>query len=171
PPLARAKRRPLKAAGVERVARTAGARDGLPLLEDGRALAVANVVWATGYRPDFPSIDLTCLQPPRPPPPRPRGGRPPARPVLRGAVLPVLGRLVAGRRGRPRRRPDRRPDRRPRPCGGRSPGGPLRGRRAPALGGVVARDRTAAAGVDGRRGRAECPGPGGSCALPDPARP
>jgi putative flavoprotein involved in K+ transport len=62
-PLARVKPRHLKAAGVERVPRTAGARDGLPLLEDGRALAVANVVWATGYRPDFSWIDLPVLDP------------------------------------------------------------------------------------------------------------
>jgi putative flavoprotein involved in K+ transport len=62
-PLARVKPRHLKAAGVERVPRTAGVRDGLPLLEDGRALEVANVVWATGYRPDFSWIDLPVLDP------------------------------------------------------------------------------------------------------------
>jgi putative flavoprotein involved in K+ transport len=44
----------LAAAGVERVtARTVGTRDGLPVLDDGRVLDVANVVWCTGYRPDF----------------------------------------------------------------------------------------------------------------------
>ena len=57
-PLARVRRRDIAAAGIERVPRTAGARDGLPLLEDGRALEVANVVWCTGYRPDFSWIDL-----------------------------------------------------------------------------------------------------------------
>jgi putative flavoprotein involved in K+ transport len=36
----------------------AGVRDGLPLLEDGRTLEVANVVWCTGFRGDFPWIDL-----------------------------------------------------------------------------------------------------------------
>jgi putative flavoprotein involved in K+ transport len=60
-PLARVRRRDLKAAGVERVPRTVGARDGLPLLEDGRVLEVANVVWCTGFRPDFSWIDLPVL--------------------------------------------------------------------------------------------------------------
>ena len=57
-PLARVRRRDLDGAGVERVPRTTGARDGLPLLEDGRALEVANVVWCTGFRHDFSWIDL-----------------------------------------------------------------------------------------------------------------
>jgi len=57
-PLARVRRRDLAAAGVERVPRTAGTRDGLPLLEDGRVLEVANVVWCTGFRHDFGWIDL-----------------------------------------------------------------------------------------------------------------
>jgi putative flavoprotein involved in K+ transport len=57
-PLARVRRRDLEAAGVERVPGTAGTRDGLPLLEDGRVLEVANVVWCTGFRPDFSWIDL-----------------------------------------------------------------------------------------------------------------
>jgi putative flavoprotein involved in K+ transport len=57
-PLGRVRRRDLDAAGVERVPRTVGARDGLPLLEDGRALEVANVVWCTGFRHDFSWIDL-----------------------------------------------------------------------------------------------------------------
>ena len=38
--------------------RTAGTRNGLPLLEDGRVLEVANVVWCTGFRHDFGWIDL-----------------------------------------------------------------------------------------------------------------
>lgn len=42
--------------------RTAGVRDGLPLLEDGRALEVANVVWCTGFRPGFPWIDLPVFE-------------------------------------------------------------------------------------------------------------
>ena len=57
-PLARVRRRDLAAAGVQRVPRTAGARDGLPLLEDGRVLEVANVVWCTGFRPDFSWVHL-----------------------------------------------------------------------------------------------------------------
>jgi putative flavoprotein involved in K+ transport len=57
-PLARVRRKDLAAAGVELVPRTAGARDGLPLLEDGRTLEVANVVWCTGFRHDFAWVDL-----------------------------------------------------------------------------------------------------------------
>jgi putative flavoprotein involved in K+ transport len=60
-PLARVKPRHLAAAGVERVPRTVGTSDGRPLLEDGRALEVANVVWCTGFRADFGWIDLPVL--------------------------------------------------------------------------------------------------------------
>jgi putative flavoprotein involved in K+ transport len=57
-PLARVRPKDLEAAGVERVARTVGAREGRPALDDGRVLDVANVVWCTGFRPDFGWIDL-----------------------------------------------------------------------------------------------------------------
>jgi putative flavoprotein involved in K+ transport len=56
-PLERIRRRELEAAGVKRVVgRVVGARDGLPLLEDGGSLDVRNVVWATGLRHDYPWI-------------------------------------------------------------------------------------------------------------------
>src|SRR5436309_191307 len=48
-PLARVRRKDLAAAGVERVPRTEGVRDGQPQLEDGRVLDVANVIWCTGF--------------------------------------------------------------------------------------------------------------------------
>lgn len=58
-PLLRYKTSDLLAAGVERVyARTAGVDNGLPLLDDGRVLDVANVIWCTGFRPDYGWIDL-----------------------------------------------------------------------------------------------------------------
>jgi len=57
-PLIRVKSRDLAADGVVRVPRTAGVRDGLPLLEDDRALGVTNVIWCTGYEPGFSWIDL-----------------------------------------------------------------------------------------------------------------
>jgi putative flavoprotein involved in K+ transport len=57
-PLIRVKPRDLAAAGIERLPRTVGARDGLPLLEDGRTLEVRNVIWCTGYSPNFAWIDL-----------------------------------------------------------------------------------------------------------------
>ena len=60
-PLIRVKVKDLVAAGVEQVARTAGVQDGRPLLEDGRVLDVANVIWCTGFRYDFSWIDLPVL--------------------------------------------------------------------------------------------------------------
>ena len=58
-PLLRYRRKDLLAAGVERtLARTVGVRDGRPVLDDGRVLDVRNVVWCTGFRPDFSWIDV-----------------------------------------------------------------------------------------------------------------
>jgi putative flavoprotein involved in K+ transport len=57
-PLVRVKPKDIAAAGIERVPRTVAVRDGSPLLEDGRTLEVANVIWCTGYRPDYSWIDL-----------------------------------------------------------------------------------------------------------------
>lgn len=57
-PLIRVKPRDLAAAHVMRVPRVAGARTGRPLLEDGRTLDAANVIWCTGFRPGFEWIDL-----------------------------------------------------------------------------------------------------------------
>jgi putative flavoprotein involved in K+ transport len=57
-PLIRTKLRDLAAAGVERVPRVSGVKDGKPLLEDGSALDVANVIWCTGFHPGFSWIDL-----------------------------------------------------------------------------------------------------------------
>jgi putative flavoprotein involved in K+ transport len=57
-PLIRVKSQDLLAAGVERVAKTVGAHDGLPVLEDGRVMDVANVIWCTGFRQDFSWLEL-----------------------------------------------------------------------------------------------------------------
>jgi putative flavoprotein involved in K+ transport len=58
-PLLRYRRKDLAAAGVERtLARTVGVEDGRPVLDDGRVLDVRNVVWCTGFRPDFSWIDV-----------------------------------------------------------------------------------------------------------------
>jgi putative flavoprotein involved in K+ transport len=57
-PLVRVKLKDLAAAGVERVPRTVGTQDGRPALEDGRVLDVSNVIWCTGFREEFPWIDL-----------------------------------------------------------------------------------------------------------------
>jgi putative flavoprotein involved in K+ transport len=45
-------------AGVERLPRTSGVRDGKPVLEDGRVVDAGCVVWATGFAPDFAWVSL-----------------------------------------------------------------------------------------------------------------
>jgi putative flavoprotein involved in K+ transport len=57
-PLLRVKPRDLVRMGVERVGRTVAAGNGLPVLEEGRTLDVANVIWCTGFRAGFEWIDL-----------------------------------------------------------------------------------------------------------------
>jgi putative flavoprotein involved in K+ transport len=58
-PLIRVRKHDLDAAGVEWIGRTDGVRDGMPVVEDGRRLEVANVIWCTGFRTGFESwIDL-----------------------------------------------------------------------------------------------------------------
>jgi putative flavoprotein involved in K+ transport len=57
-PLVRVKPKDLAASGIQRVPRTEGVRDGLPVLEGSRMLDVANVIWCTGFRPGFAWIDL-----------------------------------------------------------------------------------------------------------------
>lgn len=58
-PLLRVQRADLAAVGVERVfERMAGVQDGLPRLEGGRVLEVTNVIWCTGFRPDYSWIEL-----------------------------------------------------------------------------------------------------------------
>ena len=53
-PLIRIRLGDLDRAGVERHdAKTVGVRDGRPVLADGTVLDVANVIWATGYQPDY----------------------------------------------------------------------------------------------------------------------
>ena len=59
--LIRVKAAQLAALGVERVQRVLGVRGGLPLLEDNRALDVANVIWCTGFTPGFSWIDLPVM--------------------------------------------------------------------------------------------------------------
>ena len=60
-PLARVRRSDLSRAGVERVPRMTGVADGRPLLADGALLDIANVIWCTGYVPDFSWIDLPVV--------------------------------------------------------------------------------------------------------------
>ncbi len=63
-PLDRVRPSDLRAAGVERiVARTVGVRDGMPLLDDGQVIEAANIVWATGFRPDHGWIHFPLTGP------------------------------------------------------------------------------------------------------------
>jgi putative flavoprotein involved in K+ transport len=57
-PRIRVKADDLEAAGVEQVPRTVAIVEGLPVLEDGRVLDVANVIWCTGFRQDFSWIEV-----------------------------------------------------------------------------------------------------------------
>ncbi len=58
-PLLRIKRAHLREAGVEHVeARVEDVQDGRPVLADGRALDVANVIWCTGFGKDVSWIDV-----------------------------------------------------------------------------------------------------------------
>ncbi|HTK29777.1 MAG TPA: NAD(P)-binding domain-containing protein [Vicinamibacterales bacterium] len=56
--LIRTKGRDLAAAGVTRLPRVAGVQHGMPLLEGGQRIDVANVIWCTGFDPGFSWIDL-----------------------------------------------------------------------------------------------------------------
>jgi putative flavoprotein involved in K+ transport len=58
-PLGRVRRKDFAPAGIKRVPRTTGVKNGYPLLEDGTVLTVSNVIWCTGYAPDYHWIDLS----------------------------------------------------------------------------------------------------------------
>ncbi len=57
-PLVRVRPADLARSGVERLPRVAAVRGGRPEFEDGRVLDVANVIWCTGYEPDYSWITL-----------------------------------------------------------------------------------------------------------------
>jgi putative flavoprotein involved in K+ transport len=58
-PLLRVRSADLRDAGVIRYdARTTAVSDGKPMLDDGRVLDVANIIWATGFRPDYDWVDV-----------------------------------------------------------------------------------------------------------------
>jgi putative flavoprotein involved in K+ transport len=58
-PLGRVRRKDFAPAGIKRVPRTTGVKNGYPLLEDETVLTVSNVIWCTGFRPDYHWIDLS----------------------------------------------------------------------------------------------------------------
>jgi putative flavoprotein involved in K+ transport len=57
-PIIRDKPKHLERAGVTRLGRTTGVQNGRPVIDGEGELAVANVIWATGYRDDFSWLDL-----------------------------------------------------------------------------------------------------------------
>ena len=61
-PLIRVKPQHLAAAGIQRVAKMRGVINGLPVLEDGRALDVANVIWCTGFGNGLSWIELPIFE-------------------------------------------------------------------------------------------------------------
>lgn len=61
-PLIRVKRQDLADAGVELAPKVAEVRDGMPVLDDGRVLDVANVIWCTGFDQDFSWLDLSVFE-------------------------------------------------------------------------------------------------------------
>jgi len=61
-PMLRVKREDLLERGVERVPnRVSGVQDGRPVLDDGRVMDVANVVWCTGFRQVFDWIKAPVI--------------------------------------------------------------------------------------------------------------
>lgn len=89
-PLLRRHTRSLAGAGVSRVDRVAGVHDGLPVLANGRSLAVATVIWCTGLRPDLSWLD------PRAGSPRHRTGVSDAIPSLGFVGLRLQHTLASG---------------------------------------------------------------------------
>jgi putative flavoprotein involved in K+ transport len=84
--LVRVKPSDLAAAGVERVPRTTGVRNGRPVVGDD-VLDVENVIWCTGFHPDFSWIDLPIFD----------GKEEPKEPVhLRGVVPDEPGLYFVG---------------------------------------------------------------------------
>ena len=57
-PLVRLKMTDVLRAGVKRLPRMTGAKDGLPLFDDGTTTRPGTVVWSTGFRRDFGWIDF-----------------------------------------------------------------------------------------------------------------
>lgn len=60
--LIRVKPKQLAAAGVQRVPKTTGVLNGWPVLEDGRVLEVANVIWCNGFGNGLSWIDLPIFE-------------------------------------------------------------------------------------------------------------
>src|SRR6476620_5594963 len=51
----------LRATGIHLVPRVAGVHQGEVMLDDGRSLPVANVIWCTGFTEAYPWLDIPAL--------------------------------------------------------------------------------------------------------------
>ncbi len=58
-PLGRVRRKDFAPAGIERVPRMTGVKNGFPVLENGRVLEASTVIWCTGYAPNYDWIDFS----------------------------------------------------------------------------------------------------------------
>lgn len=61
-PLIRIKPKEITEAGIKRVTKIAGVKDGLPVTEDNQVLDVKNIVWSTGFYPSFSWIDIPVFK-------------------------------------------------------------------------------------------------------------
>jgi putative flavoprotein involved in K+ transport len=61
-PLIRIKPKEINNAGIERVPKVIGVKNGFPLLEDQNTLDVKNIVWCTGFYPSFSWIDIPVFK-------------------------------------------------------------------------------------------------------------
>ncbi len=61
-PLIRHKPKEFFAAGIKRVPKMAGVKEGKPMLENGEVPDVKNVIWCTGYYPRFAWIDIPVFR-------------------------------------------------------------------------------------------------------------
>ena len=80
--------------------RTAGTKDGRPVLEDGTVLDVTNVVWCTGFHPGFSWIDLPGARRARRAGARARAAAAGAGALVRRAALPLRDVVHDDPRGR-----------------------------------------------------------------------
>lgn len=62
-PLIRLRPSDLSGAAVQRLPRVTGVLQGRPVLADGRTVDAANVIWCTGFQPDFHWIELPLFGP------------------------------------------------------------------------------------------------------------